>query len=307
MHREDKEMQNKFIRFNIVFLLLLLVLPLSACSSNKSPSTIDKPKPEDEKDKTQESMFVSDLQIGDRIIDPTWDWEYRQGYGYMVYSANEVTKPVSWIVVAKDHYGAGEVTLISEFLIGFYIFDNSTLESGLLAGQGHWGNSGLNQGQGLRTWLNSTDQQEDEGFYHAFSSDFKSIIIPTTLENVVWDTGETYITQDNVFIPSLTEFGADEDEINDSFVLGEAYPYFKDADYSKLSVNLKGGFSYGYWARNTFKRGYRLVGMVDSSGIYVDWFADADNLGVRPAITIKATTKVSDKPNEEGYYEIIYK
>lgn len=301
-------MKAKFKRFSIGFFSFLLVFLLVACSSNGSVDNEGNENPpiDEEENPSKESKLVSDLEIGDKIVDSSWNWEYRQGYGYTVYSENEVTEPVSWIVVAKDHYQPNTVTLISEYLIGFYIFDNSTLESGLLAGQGHWGNSGQANGQGLRPWLNSTAPQESEGFYQAFSSDFKSIIVPTTLDNVVWDTKETYQTQDNVFIPSATEFGANPDEISDSFVLGKAYPYFVDADRSKFETKLKNTFSYDYWTRNTFERGYRLVGMITSSGIYVDWFADANNLGVRPAITITSSTKVSSEVNQQGYYEIIH-
>lgn len=299
-------MKNKFFRLEIVLLSLSLLFLLMGCSSSESNNNDNENPSNDNQNNNQDTLIVSDLEIGDKIIDMSWDWEFRQGSEYTVYSENEVTEPVSWIVVAKDHYQPNSITLVSEYLIGFYIFDNSMLESGLLAGQGHWGNSGLNNGKGLRPWLNSTGPHDGEGFYQAFSSDFKSIIIPTTLDNVVWDTKETYTTQDNVFIPSLTEFGAKQEELNDSFVLGEAYPYFVDADYTILETDIKNGFSYDYWARNTFERGYRLVGMITTSGIYVDWFADSNYLGVRPALTIRSSTKISSTPNEQGYYEIIF-
>lgn len=301
-------MKNKLTKITKKGLLLLLLFLLIACSSNESSINGDgeKTKPDDNPSDMTKTMLVSDLEIGDKVIDLTWEWEFRQGYEYTVYSENEVTDPVSWIVVAKDHYEADSVTLLSEYLIGFYIFDNSLLESGILAGYGHWGNSGQNNGRGLRPWLNSTSPLEDEGFYHAFSEEFKSAVILTTIPNYDGVSKQQYTSDDNVFVPSLTEFGASPDEISDTVVLGKGYPYFMDDDESKFEAEIKNSWSYDYWARNTFDRGYRLVGMMTSHGLYLDWFADANNLGVRPALSIHSNTKITSEPNADGYYEIVY-
>src|SRR5690554_7548017 len=145
-------MKHKLRRLLVMFLSLLLLFAVG-CSkddTNNPPTNNGEPNNNGDNEQPSDSKSILDLQIGDRVVDPTWQWEFRQGYGYTVYSENEVTQPVSWIVVAKNHYQENTVVLVSEYLIGFYIFDNSVLESGLLAGQNHWGNSGQNNGQGLR-------------------------------------------------------------------------------------------------------------------------------------------------------------
>ncbi len=64
------------------------------------------PEPEPEPDPTPEpTKRLGDLQVGDRVVDPSWEWEFRSGDDYTLDSgAGDPTKPVTWIVVAKDHY-----------------------------------------------------------------------------------------------------------------------------------------------------------------------------------------------------------
>lgn len=69
---------------------------------------------------------ISNLKVGDKVVDPSWDWHFRTGENY-TYEKDDKTKPVIWIVAAKNHYSEHDphVTLISEELIGLYTFDNS--------------------------------------------------------------------------------------------------------------------------------------------------------------------------------------
>ena len=72
---------------------------------------------------------LGELNIGDKVVDNSWEWEHRTGpdrWDGVPYSGTGVTMPVTWIVVAKDHYGPNSgVTLLSEELIGKFMFDNS--------------------------------------------------------------------------------------------------------------------------------------------------------------------------------------
>ncbi len=146
-----------------------------------------------------ELITLADLEIGDRVVDSSWSWEFRSSG-----ESRSCNKPVTWIVVAKDHYGPNSgVTLLAEELIGSVAFDNST-NRGSEHGTGHWGDSGSdNATEGIRPWINSTGIHSDEGFYNAFSEKFKDSINTTTLPNRTWD-GESYdyYTEDKVFIPS---------------------------------------------------------------------------------------------------------
>jgi hypothetical protein len=278
----------RFIRF----ILIISLLTLAACTSDSSSNA--------------QTTSIESLNIGDRVVDLEWSWEYRQGWGYTKYSDTEVTEPVVWIVVAKNHDQANSVTLISEGLIGFFVFDASTLPSGLQAGQNHWGNSGLNATAGLRPWLNSTSPHAGEGFLSAFSADFKSILLSSTVENKEYDTGAIYTTNDYVYVPSHTEMGATDH--SDTYSIGKPFEYFVGADYTKLRAKMPGTpWTYDYWTRSPYVTGYRVVGQIIDSGYYVNDFADDTSNGVRVVVNVKSDTKVAKEPNEDGVFVIKYK
>ena len=87
---------------------------------------------------------IGDLPIRARVVDPSWEWEFRTGSNYTLEAGDE-TKPVTWLVVAKNYYQGFElhVTLLSIELIMCYPLDNST-NRGSDCGSNHWGKSGTN-------------------------------------------------------------------------------------------------------------------------------------------------------------------
>jgi len=188
-------------------------------------------------DYTGGTIPIGDLPIGARVVDPSWEWEYRLGLNYSDEIEGDPTppgevKPVTWIVVAKDHYeGLGpHVTLLTEDLIGLFAFDDSTDRDHEYAirGYNHWGESGTgNATCGLRPWLNSTGIHLGEGFYRTFSESFKQAVLTTTVPNKEWQNGSAYRTQDKVFIPSTTELGDKEHSV--TYRIGDAYAFFTDA------------------------------------------------------------------------------
>ncbi len=255
------------------------------------------------------AMQISNLEIGDRVVDNSWQWEFRTGDDY-TYQPGDITKPVVWIVVAKDHYGVGNgVTLLSEELIGKFPFDNSTDIEGEF-GSSHWGQSGTGKAtRGLRPWLNSTGHHQDVGFYRAFSEDFKRAILTTTLSNREWLNGNYYTTSDKVFVPSTTELG----EINHdwTYEIGITFPYFINANDSDR-IALLGGMQNWYWtlSPNPSWLGSALRGIHHDGGTFYsrDCAAHAyvNNIGVRPAINLSSETEVSKIPNAAGVYEVVY-
>ncbi len=282
-------------------LFILLSMMFSACTSNSN--SLETESNESSNETSSSDKLLSSLSIGDKVVDPSWEWTFKRGFGYTDFDAN-VTQSVTWIVVAKDHYGSG-VTLLSEKLIAYFSYDESTIDSGLLAGRNHWGNSGSTSPVGLRPWLNSTTPHEGTGFYSVFSDNFKNALLMTTLDNYDFDLMTSYTSDDLVFIPSNTELG---DTVHEStYEIGRTWEYFIGAE-DNLRVTNFPDQSYGeeYWTRSPVDYGYRTEGVVYDSGFFASDFADFNSVGVRPAVNLNSNTKVSETVNEDGYYEIHY-
>ncbi len=252
---------------------------------------------------------LGDLNIGDRVVDSSWEWQFRSGDDY-TYQDGDVTKPVTWIVVAKEHYdGLGShVTLLSEALIGKHAFDDST-NRGSGWGDNHWGDSGSPDAErGIRKFLNGSSYTGDDEneyavtFYDAMSEHFQEAVLAITLSNRVWPTGAEYTTTDKVFLPSSTELG---DGDSSPYEIGNVYPYFAGAEDEDRIAELPGGFAW-YWTRSpesmaaSTMRGVSQLGnflMIDTT-----W---ADDVTARPALNLSSETLVSVVTNDDGAYEII--
>lgn len=234
------------------------------------------------------SLTLNELEVGDRVVDPSWAWEFRTENGY---EGACMENYVTWIVVAKNHYANLEphITLLSEELIGCYLFDNST-NRGTAMGSNNWGDSGKeNATRGLRTWLNSTGINEGEGFFQAFSENFKNIVVETGLPNKDWQVGEKYRSNDRVFIPSTTEMG---DTLHTwTYEIGSPYAYFKDAKISELSAKLCGDVKW-YWIRSPNRFDTYNVRRLSTRDYKMN-YANDDSLAVRPVVNVQADAPIS--------------
>jgi hypothetical protein len=244
---------------------------------------------------------IGDLPIGARIVDPSWEWEFRTGDNY---SGSGIVKPVTWIVVAKDHYDGLDphVTLLAEELIGKHAFDNSTNRASQY-GSNHWGESGTaNAKLGLRPWLNSSGIHAGEGFYRTFSKSFKQAVLTTTVPNKEWQSGSAYSTQDKVFLPSTTELG--DTAHSYTYQIGTAYPHFHGAGDAKRVARIDGE-TWWYWPRSPGSSYGSYVLTVLSTGEFynINVFpfrlasAYIDRGAVRPALNLKAEILVSEIRN----------
>lgn len=250
------------------------------------------------------NQAIEKLNIGDRVVDYSWEWEFRSGEDF-TYQEGDVTKPVIWIVVARDHYGIDSgITLLAEELIGIFAFDNSTDRGDQRSGSNHWGDSGTtNATRGLRPWLNSNGIHNGEGFYNAFSESFMKRIVITSVPNRDAKDGSFYTTEDKVFIPSILELGSTIH--GKELDTGAVYPYFESSEDEDRIARL-GGEEFFYWSRTPSARFYSfLIGVCPFGRQHPNQSAaDMWYKAVRPALNIASQTPVSVNPNEEGIYEI---
>lgn len=242
---------------------------------------------------------LGDLPIGALVIDLTWKWEFRTSGGY---TGNGEMKPITWIVVAQNHYDMLELhtTLLSQELIGIYSFDNSINQGhDVQYGKNHWGDSGaVHSACGIRPWLNSTGIHKGEGLYRAFPERFKEAMLTTILPNKEWGKGDSYKTEDKVFLPSSTELGDSSYEYRIPQI-GLTYPYFKDAINAKRIAGINDKPWY-YWTRSP-RSGYSgRAGMciVSYAGDFAFEYARHADCGVRPAVNLKSDTLVASEPQK---------
>ncbi len=183
-------------------------------------------------------LTLQDLHIGARVVDLSWEWEFRAGNNY---TGSGEKKPVVWILVAKNHYSglSSHATLLAEELIGKFTFDNSKRLLSLEAGVNRWGESGKKDASlGLRPWLNSKSTHSGQGFYIGFSANFKRAVLTTTLLNREWEKGGVYSASDYVFLPSTTELGDTLQRY--TYQIGTVYPYFEGSDNARRAAQLNG-------------------------------------------------------------------
>ena len=227
---------------------------------------------------------MNDIAIGSIVYDPNWEWEHKSGDNY---SGSGVTKPVKWIIVAKNHYAPNQIILMTEEIIARQVFDNST-DRGSNQGFNHWGASGEgNVTIGIRPWLN-------EVFYNSFTDGFKSQIMITNVPNE--DYNGSYITQDKVFLPSARELGEQED-----FKTGKDFGYFVD-EISRLAH--LGHNTDSYWTRSITHNSSRVAVITRPRG-KSNHSKSSDSEGVRPMISLKSNTLLQE--DEFGNYIIKYK
>ncbi len=258
-------------------------------------------------DYEQGTIPIGDLPIGARVVDPSWEWEFRLGINFsgIDYDGNPTppgeVKPVTWIVVAYNHYDLekSHVTLLTEGLIGLFAFDDSTNRGhqDQHYGHNHWKESGTtNATRGLRPWLNSDGIHSGEGFFHAFSDHFKRAVLTTKVPNREWFNGDLYSTADSVFIPSTTELG--DLEHTWTYRMGTTFPLFTGAT-DEHRVALLGGRRMHYWLRSPFSDfGYSVRNVSSNGELYHYGFrynyANYGGNGVRPALNLKSEILVSE-------------
>lgn len=239
------------------------------------------------------TISLNEVEIGARVVDNSWKWVFKTGENY---TGTGEKKPVTWIVVARNHYEGLDphVTLLSEELIGKQVFDNST-DRGSSRGSNDWGNSGTTDAEaGLRPWLNSDGSYGKASFYNAFSDHFKEIVLVTEVPNREWQNGDAYITSDKVFIPSTTELGDIEHER--TYKIGATYSFFEDTENVHRVARL-GEEEWWYVLRSPVASQVSLLRSVSPGGSFSHGSASQSSDAVRPVINVRSDAMVSIMPD----------
>ena len=230
--------------------------------------------------------------------------------------ASETALPIIWVVGAKNHtgYPTNSVTLITEKVIDVRPYDAA--ETGAQDGNCNYALSNINQ------WLNSSaaagswytaahttdaapSYRSRPGFLYNFTEYDRSLILPTTLT-----IPNASSISPKVFLLSLQE-SRGSSPVNDGSI---RLAYFDGnaltATMTESTFNAYSGVSgFGniaksvvYWTR-TFSGtyAYAITATADSIG----YAPSSTFIGVRPALNLSATTKISDTTDSDGCYTIV--
>ena len=252
-------------------------------------------------------------------------------------------KAIVWKIADKNHagYPANSVTLITERIISLKCFD--AIESGnsdsdrkrygnnrwIYANIRQWLNSQAAAGQwysaqhgqdappsNANVWDNYNEYQQEAGFLAGFSANFLAALLTTThtVGKAQVDGGGTESCTDKIFLATCTEVGLSGDvtagsklAIFSNDASRQAKPTAEAVSKSEYTNSSLNANSPWYWwladAYASYSYGVRYVG---SSGALNWHYACSGDWGVRPLCNIKSDILVSDNPDSDGAYTIIW-
>ena len=252
-------------------------------------------------------------------------------------------KAIVWKIADKNHtgYPANSVTLITERIISLKCFD--AIESGnsdsnrrsygnnrwiysnirqwlnSQAGAGRW--YAAQHGQdappsNANVWDNYNEYQQEAGFLAGFSANFLAALLNTThtVGKAQVDGGGTESCTDKIFFATCTEVGLSGDVTAGSKLAlfsndtsRQAKPTAEavsKSEYKNSSLNAN-SFWY-WWLADAYASHSYNVRYVNSSGALYWSNAYNGDWGVRPLCNIKSDILVSDNPDSDGAYTIIW-
>ena len=253
--------------------------------------------------------------------------------------------PIIWEIGDKNHagYPANSVTLVAANILKLACFDAK--ESGNSdSSRRNYGNNRYSLSN-LRQWLNKAgspwyqaqhgadaaptnanvwsnyNEYDDEaGFLTGFSAQMLAAILNTTLTvaKAGVDGGGSETVTDKVFLLSKAEVGLGaENGVSE----GSTLAMFSDnasrqcrptaqavANSEYTSGSLSVSQPWWYWLRSPFASYSYNVRVVYSDGALYIYYVDAyyGNVGVRPALNLSSSILVSDSPDSDGAYTIVW-
>ena len=250
--------------------------------------------------------------------------------------------PIAWVIGDKNHTGfpASSVTLVAERMLTLKCFDAT--ESGGGNSRESYGNNRyiyanirqwLNKaGTGWYTrqhsydrppsnanvWSNYNEYDAEAGFKTGFSAEFLAAILPTTLivAKPSCDGGGSETLTDGIFLLSMAEVGlGSENGIAEGSVLAmfsdnnsrKCYPTTQAVSNSEYTnSSLSASQPWWWWLRSPDAGNGCIACFVYMDGARSSGGAYNGHWGVRPALNLSSEILVSDTPDSEGYYTIIW-
>ena len=281
------------------------------------------------------SKTLGSLSVGAKIEVPVLS-AYQSRFG----------SKIVFKIADKNHsgYPSNSVTLITEKIIQLMCFDakepnnsngdrkqygnNRYQHSNIL----QWLNSNAAAGKwysakhsadapptNANVWNNYNEYDAWAGFLAMLDPKFVAELLTTTqtvARNTVTDGGSYETVTSKMFLPSTTEVGlANENNIAEGTLLAlfsndasrVAYPTAQcvsNSEYTNSNFSTSKGW---YWWLRTPNSSYAYyVRHVYSDGSLNYNSAYSGNYGVRPLCNLKSSILVSDSPNSDGNYTVIY-
>lgn len=252
-------------------------------------------------------------------------------------------KPIQWTIMQHGHSGdpAGSTALITSNIICLKAFDAKEGANSDSSRQSY-GNNRYSVSN-IRQWLNSdtaswykaqhsadaapstnlvsdNPYNTESGFLTGFSANMKAALLTVTktvAKNTVTDGGGSETVSDKIFLLSNTEVGlANENNIAE----GSKYMLFSDnnsriakptaeavskSTYSNSSFNVNSAWY--WWLRSPIAGDSNSARLVNTDGSLNRYnSAYYGNRGVRPACAISSSALVSDSPDTDGAYTLIW-
>lgn len=253
-------------------------------------------------------------------------------------------QPIVWTVADKNHsgYPSGAVTFVSEKIIKIMCAD-ATEPSSSDGNRRSYGNNRWIYSN-IRTWLNSaaaagawytarhsTDQAPDAshvwssynpysalaGFLNGFTTNERNALLSTTITvgRASVDGGGTESDTCKIFNLSCAEVGLSGDvtagsllalfNSNNSSRL--AYPTAQAVSNSNYTASsLATGSPWWWWLRDAYASNSYSVRYVDTDGALSGSRACNGYRGLRPAFNLSSDLLISDSPDSDGCYTVIY-
>ncbi|MDE3839353.1 hypothetical protein C0966_08305 [Bacillus methanolicus] len=253
-------------------------------------------------------------------------------------------KPIIFQIIDKNHpgYPANSVTLLTEKIITLKAIDAKEPANPNVDRSNYGNNRYIHSN--IRQWLNKdtspwysaqhgydtppsdtnvygnhNEYEAEAGFLSNFSSELKTKLLLTTLtvaKSAVYDGGGSETVQDKIFLLSRTEVGlGDENAVAEGtpfsiFNSNEARKAYPTAEAVSSSEYTAGGLNasqpWQWFLRTPYTATTYSVRCLDSNGGLIADNANVGFRGIRPALNIENTVAVSDTPDVDGAYILLF-